>query len=141
MPGHQVSIYKNVLDTTGKPVELSKILNAIKSGHWAKTIEELRNITEEKEQKVFKNTLPCFTPSGVFNTRPVEALKEHSGVLVIDIDTKDNPGLLNECNEIRQHLIEDRYTYFLFDSCRGSGLAIGVLIDKASHIDTFQFLE
>ncbi|MCR4293662.1 MAG: PriCT-2 domain-containing protein [Candidatus Kuenenia sp.] len=141
MPGRQVSIYKDVLDTIGKPVELSKILNAIKSGHWGKTIEKLRGITEEKEQKAFKNTLPCFTPSGVFNTRTVDELKEHSGILVIDIDAKENPGLLNECNEIRQHLIEDRYTYFLFDSCRGSGLAIGVLIDKSRHIDTFDFLE
>lgn len=141
MPGHQVSIYKNVLDTTGKPIELSKILNAIKSGHWKNTIEKLRVITEEKEQKAFKNTLPCFTPSGVFSTRTVEGLKEHSGILVIDIDTKENPGLLNECNEIRQHLIEDKYTYFLFDSCRGIGLAIGVLIDKSRHIDTFNFLE
>ena len=141
MPGRQVSIYKDVLDTVGKPIELSRILQAIKSGHWSKTIEKLRSISEEKEQKAFKNTLPCFTPSGIFSTRMVDGLKEHSGILVIDIDTKENPGLLNECNEIRQHLIEDRYTYFLFDSCRGSGLAVGVFIDKARHVDTFQFLE
>lgn len=141
MPDRQVSIYKNVLDTIGKPIELSKILHAIKIGHWKNTIEKLRGITEEKEQKAYKNTLPCFTPSGIFSTRTVDGLKEHSGILVVDIDTKENPGLMNECNEIRQHLIEDKYTYFLFDSCRGSGLAIGVLIDKSRHIDTFQFLE
>lgn len=141
MPGHQVSIYKDVLDTIGKTVDLSKILNAIKNGHWAKTIENLRIIEEEKEQKAFKNTLPCFTPSGVFSTRTVAGLKEHSGILVIDIDAKENQGLLSKCNESRQHLIADKYTYFLFDSCRGSGLAIGVLIDKTRHVDTFQFLE
>lgn len=98
---NNVSFYRDVLDTEGKTISISTILNAIKNGKWKEQIATLRSIRDEKAQKSVKNSLPCFTPSGVFITRKVDGLKKHSSVIVVDIDTKENPGLLNECNEIR----------------------------------------
>lgn len=136
-----VSFYGNVFDKIGIPCEMQKILSAIQSGKWKPQIEKLRAIQDEKAQKTFKNTLPCYTPSGLFSERNAESLKSHSSVLVLDFDKKDNPSLGEKFNEIRNNLFTDRYTYFLFTSCRGNGIALGVRIDGVKHLENFLFLE
>ena len=84
--------YRDVQDTEGRTVSLSAVLMGIKQGKWRKKIDELRAIQDEKKQKAYKNTLPCFTGSGVFKNRTIEGLVGHSGVLILDIDMKDNPS-------------------------------------------------
>ncbi|GEM_PF-994200 len=137
----EVSIFSNVVDTQGKTVSLSAILGGIKNGKWANQISELRSIKDEKAQKAFKNTLSCFTGSGVYKKRTIEGLVSHSGALIIDTDVKDNPILSENFDEIRQKLIADKHTLFLFTSCRGNGIAIGVRINGEKHGETFQYLE
>ena len=119
---------------------LFRSFEGIKQGMEEK-IDELRAIQDEKKQKAYKNTLPCFTGSGVFKNRTTEGLVGHSGVLILDIDMKDNPILLEKFDEIRKNLIKDKYTSFLFTSCRGNGIAVGTKIDGAKHLEAFQFLE
>lgn len=133
----QVSVYKDVSDVRGKEVSLSTVLDAIKSGKWKDQITRLRSIQDETEQKAFKNTLLCFTGSGVFSSRKTEGLIAHSGIMILDFDAKDNPRII----EKRQDLIADRHTAFLFTSCRGNGLAVGVKIDGVKRAETFQYLE
>lgn len=136
----QVSMYGCAMDTKGKTCSLHGILAEIKKGKWKYITDHLRSIKDEDGQKEYKKkSIPCFTPSGTFQDRKV--LIQHTGIIVLDIDTKDNPGLLNECSEHRQALIEDEYTHFLFSSCRGDGLAVGVKIDPAKHLKSFQYLE
>ena len=136
-----VSVYRDVQDIEGKPVSLSSVENAIKNGKWKKEITELRSLQDEAAQKAYKNTLPCFTASGIFAERKNGGLITHSNIMILDGDAKDNPGLLKNFDEIRQKLIEDKYTHFLFTSCRGNGLAVGVRMDGAKHLETFQYLE
>ncbi|MBM2833775.1 MAG: ZnF protein [Candidatus Brocadiaceae bacterium] len=136
-----VSLYNNVTDTRGKPASFANILEGIKCGTWAELVERLRSIKNEAEQKLFKNTLPCFTASGVFSIRNLINLVKHSDLIAIDIDAKDNPILWEQFKEIRQKLIQDRYTYCLFTSCRGNGLAVVVRIDGTKHLESFIFLE
>lgn len=137
----KVTFYKNVADVSGKMDYLPIILIDIKSGKWERQITELRSIQNENTQKTYKNTLPCFTGSGVFAKRATEGLLAHSDVLIIDLDIKDNPRLLKNFDEIRSKLIADKHTYFLFTSCRGNGIAVGMKIDGAQHLKTFKFLE
>ncbi|WP_347275414.1 AAA family ATPase [Candidatus Kuenenia sp.] len=137
----KISIYKDVIDTVGIPTEMGKILSAIKNGKWKEKITELRALQDGKAQKAFKNTLPCYTPSGLFSKRNAESLISHSGALLLDFDAKDNPCLVENFKEIRNELIADPYTYFLFTSCRGNGLALGVRIEKTKHLESFLFLE
>lgn len=137
----KVSYYRNVWDVKGKPVPFPAVWKGIKNGKWKNEITELRSIQDEDAQKAYKNTLPCFTGSGVFTERTTEGLAAHSNVLLIDIDLKDNPILFEKNDEIRQKIIADKYTLFLFISCRGNGLAVGVRIDGSKHSETFQYLE
>lgn len=130
----KVSIYRDVQDTEGKQVSLSAVLMGIKQGKWKGEIDELRAIQDEKKQKAYKNTLPCVTCSGVFKTRNGEELIARTNVLTMDIDLKDNPVLLEKFDEIRKTLIEDKYTSFLFTSCRGNGFAVGAKIDRKIYI-------
>lgn len=132
-------MYGSVVDTKGVTVSLNAILNEIKKGKWEDSIDRLRSIGDEDQQKACKNKMPCFTPSGTFQDRKV--LIQHTGILVFDFDAKDNPGLLNECSEHRQLLSEDEYTHFMFSSCRGEGLAVGVRIDPGKHLKSFLYLE
>jgi putative DNA primase/helicase len=136
-----VSFYQNVFDKKGTPVSASSILADIRDGKWAKQITILRMMQDEKAQKAFKNTLPCYTPSGLFSERDAESQKSHSGVLLLDFDAKDNPCLVEKFNEIRDKLIADQFTHFLFTSCRGNGIALAVKIDPAKHLESFLFLE
>lgn len=137
MQGAKVSIYKNVLDTEGKSISISTILKAIKNGRWKDQIIKLRNIKDEKVQKAYKNTLPCFTGSGAFSSRKTEGLIAHSGIMILDFDAEDNPQI----NEKQQDLIADKHTAFLFNSCRGNGFAVGVRIDGSRHAESFHYLE
>ncbi len=136
-----VSFYENVFDKIGIPCEMHKILNGIQSGKWKTQIEKLRAMQDEKAQKAFKNTLPCYTPSGHFSERNAESLESHSSVLLLDGDPKDNPCLVENFKEIRNKLTADTYTHYLFESCRGNGLALGVRIDPGKHLESFLFLE
>lgn len=143
MSDPKVSIYRNVSDTEGELISISTILKGIKNGRWKEQTEKLRSIQDEKAQKAYKNTLPCFTPSGDFSKRNNEALLKHSGFLFLDIDAKDNPILLqkDETAKVRKQLIADRHTCFLFTSCRGLGLCAGMRIDGNRHEESFLFLE
>ncbi|KAA0242825.1 MAG: hypothetical protein EDM70_12655 [Candidatus Brocadia sp. AMX2] len=140
----EVNCYKNVQDVTGQPVTLAKILEGIKAGNggkWIPAIEKLRGTQDESEQKECKSSLPCFTASGLFTKRSAEGLAVHSGFILLDIDYKDNPALSEQGDRIRQRLTKDKLTAFLFASCRGKGLAVGVKIDKNHHAESFQHLE
>lgn len=141
MQGAKVSIYKDIADVQGKEVSLSTVLNAIKNGKWKDKITKLRSIKDEKEQKAYKNTLPCFTGSGVFSSRKNEGLITHSNIMILDFDLKDNPILLEQFNEIRQKLIAAKHIAFLFLSCRGNGFAVGIKIEGARHTESFRYLE
>ena len=145
----EVSFYKNHSDTEGEIRQILSLRDDIKHGKWDRIIlamrQELEGVTDEKERdrikQIHKAKLSAFTGSGVFSKRNAGGLIKHSGMLFIDIDPKENPILLEKLDEIRKQLISDKYTYILFTSCSGMGIAIGVKIDGTKHLETFQFLQ
>lgn len=92
----------------------------------------LRGIADEKSQKAFKNwQLDYVTPSGTFTYCDDKSLKEHSGIICIDLDDiADVEGMF-------KLLLEDPYfvTLLMFRSPRGKGLKWFVPIDleKCDH--------
>lgn len=56
-------------------------------------INEIRSTTEKETIRQLKSKLPCVTMSGIFSERNSEKLIEHSGLMCIDIDGKDNPHI------------------------------------------------
>lgn len=131
----KLSFYEDVTDTKGNESPLSDTMRDIQNGRWKKRIEWLRNIKSEADRKKFKNSLPCFTGAGLFRERNEKGLLEHSGRIIIDFDKLQN------IEEIRQKLINDPYTEYLFSSCSATGLALVVRIDGNRHRGSFEFLE
>lgn len=82
-------------------------------------LEEIEGYPDD-ESKQLKKQLPCFTPSGIFNSRKNSGLTEHSGVVCIDIDAKDNLDVAN-FYEIRQLMRHIPYVAYCSHSCSGEG--------------------
>lgn len=128
-----ISIYKDKFAKV--PLENSTLINYvndIKNGKWQDYVLDVRTGKRDK------NNAPCVTISGVFKgDKKSENLIEHSGVICIDIDAKDQI-----CNISKDKLKDDQYTYILHDSISGNGgFVVIVKIDPEKHKEAFEGLE
>ena len=97
-----VSIYKNVIETTGYKADIFYLLTTDK---WRNLSDKVRaEPDKDKRDKLKKKLLPAFTPSGIFkdNERNDRGLIKHSGYMCIDIDEDDNPHINDWQNVITQ---------------------------------------
>jgi len=132
----RVSLYDNIKDTTnGESVELHLILKAIRDGKWKDQIAKLRLETDPQKQALLKKHLSNFTASGLFESRKKEGLVQHSDMIVLDFDG------LDDVQNAQKRISTDPYLHFSFVSCRGNGLAVGVVIDGSRHRESFLGLE
>lgn len=131
-----VSIFKTINDTTGGiELDVEQIFDGIKTGHWVQHVEKVRNAKDKAEQRQLKKTVPYFTASGTFTHRKDDGLKNHSGIIAIDIDD------LDDVNDVKSYLCFDRYSWFTCESISGKGLCIFVKIEPDKHLESFLFLE
>ena len=129
----RVSLYDNIKNTTnGQSVELGQVLKAIK---WKNQIAELRAESNPQKQALLKKHLSNFTASGLFESRKKEGLVQHSDIIVLDFDG------LEDVQSVQKRISTDPHLNFSFVSCRGNGLAVGVVIDGKRHRESFQGLE
>ena len=117
--------HKDVVPRT--TIHLDNFLDNVKNG----TYED--QVTNVRIGKVKKETLECITLSGEFSRRNADNITKHSGFICMDIDQQNNPDLQTK----RQALIEDKYTYSVFTSTGGYGLAVLFRIDSEKHLDAF----
>ena len=102
----------------------------IKNGKWEDAVINVRAGRWEKVQA------QGITASGTFEYRNVKGLIEHSGIIAIDIDAKDNP------NWSIDEVAADPYIMAFHESISGNGGYVGfVKIDPARHLDSFIGLE
>lgn len=88
-----VSIYRNVADNKGATTSLRTFLFSDK---YRKEVDHIRSITDKNQRNELKKKLPLVTVSGIFTpTRSGSNLKEHSGLICIDIDGPDNTHVKN----------------------------------------------
>lgn len=136
----QISLYKNNRDTQGfEPVSVKDIYDCVKSGHWDKYVQPVRQLEYKSEAyNAAKNQLPAFTMSGVFpkGKRANDSIVSHSGRIAIDID-----GLKDSVEQVRQQLISDEYSEAVGLSVGGRGLVVVVKIDGNKHEEVFEQLE
>lgn len=79
-------------DKEPKGITLGEFL--AKGNEFLEQIKRLRSCRNADERKYIKSTLPQATISGVFSGgRKSENLVQHSGLICIDIDAKDNPDM------------------------------------------------
>ena len=83
-----VSLFENVFSKEShRKVSLEKFLF---SKRYKDEIEEYRRCKDKKLRDKVKKSLPCITPSGTFTERKETRISNHTGLICIDIDSKDN---------------------------------------------------
>jgi len=111
-------------------MEVDDFLNAVKYGKWKHQVEPIREEQDKAKRDSLKKSLPGVTISGTFSAREEVSLVEHSGFICVDIDN------FNDKNA----LIEDKYTYCVFRSVSGNGIAVIVKVNPAKHKESYRWL-
>ena len=82
-----------------------------------------------------KRSMPCYTPSGVFEVRNSEGLVKHSGVLCIEWDK------VEDCQELKDLLGSLPFIFYAGLSCSGRGVfALIKIADPTKHRAYFRAL-
>lgn len=88
-----ISVYNGVTDNTGTRMPLGTFLFC---KEYKDDILRLRAVFDKETRNALKRSLPQATISGVFSpTRAKYNLSQHSGLICVDIDAKDNPDILD----------------------------------------------
>lgn len=123
-----ITLFKGLRFTTPeKNLDLSQILDSIRGGEWKAQIEKCRTNIK------YKNYLPCFTPTGVFNHRSIAGLVSYNGVICLDIDHIEEP------ESLKQQVAKLDYVHAAFITPSGKGLKV-IIKSKATH-ETYKATE
>jgi predicted P-loop ATPase len=118
-------------------IDFTEYLYLIKNGHWQDEVITYRAIQDPEERKAAKRKIIAVTPSGEFTGRGQSGLKNHSGLICIDVDDKDNEGL----NDKVRALVGDPYVFAFHQSLGGLGYAIYFRIEPTKHLDAYLAIE
>lgn len=126
-----ISVFKGAKSNTSEHnIEVDSYFDGIKNGVWQDEVLNYRAGRTEKTDTT------CITVSGTFKQRKADKLLEHSGLICLDIDSKD------QITEIDiEQIKRDEYVYAVHRSLSGNGYAVFVKIDGARHLDAFLGLE
>ncbi len=141
----KVSFFANSM----KPDEIADIpmdllLDGIGGGRWQDQILPLRankNTWDVDTYEKHKKRLPSFTGCGTFSYRSINGLKQHSGFIVMDVDGKDNPTVLESVEAVKQSISKDPFLYAAFVTAGGHGLALMFRIAPKKHDESFLGLQ
>jgi hypothetical protein len=120
-----VSLFKNAKSSYpyGQGT-LAGVLSMVKAGTFKEKVEEYR---ATKNQDI-KRMLPAYTTSGVFHKRSIADIEEYNGLVVIDIDKKDNVGV--DFLAVKRTLRKAKTVIAYHDSVGGEGIAVYVKTDN-----------
>lgn len=135
----EISVYNGVTDTKGYVSTVGAFLND--QAHIDK-IKYLRTIESKAERNEVKKRLPMATISGIFEPlRKAENLKQHSGLICIDLDRQDNLEVSN-WDEVKHQLSYLRYVAYCGLSVGGNGyFAIIPILYPYYHKQQFDALK
>ena len=130
-----ISLFSKPANTV-KPVDkvsLVDLYKLITSDKYKEPTEELRELENPNLKRDYKGkNFDYFTGSGIFPYRADDALKYHSGYIVIDLD-----NLEEDLREVMAKLISDGHLYVLlmFVSPSGKGLKViyGIDLSQGGH--------
>ena len=117
---HSISVYDGIYHTDRYRIATVRQFLFDYPKQYEKEIMEVRSAPTEDEQKKLKLSLPMATLSGFFSTFSAAGLVEHSGLLAVDIDGKDNPGV--DMEQLKKDLATVPQIAYIGLSCRGNGL-------------------
>lgn len=132
----EISIYKRASDVTSdEQINIYTFFANVRNGKWKDQIEKVRSMPSGPERDEAKKKLPGATMSGIFQPRNDKALKAFSGFICVDFDK------LVDLEDTRKQLGNDRYTYGIFTSVSGNGLAVLVKVDGNKFKEAFEGLQ
>jgi hypothetical protein len=144
-PNHSpsISLFKSLADPAPLTITLAEFISSIaQESPLIAQIRALDPVEQEDERARLKRRLPAVTVSGAFSGGHKKAhLVQHSGLMCIDFDAKDNPQLKHSFDKVRDALQADEFSHVTFTSAGGDGLAVIVRIDPANHLKAFLALE
>lgn len=135
----KISKYNGVTDTIGTVIT---IRDFICSRKYKDTIMQLRSFETKEERSKIKRTLPLATISGEFSpARKTENLKQHSGLICIDIDASDNPHI-TDWEDLKMQLSVLPQIFYVSLSVSGKGLFVIIPLKYPEyHVQQFKKLE
>ena len=137
----KISWFLNMRDKDPKDITLGEFL--AKGSEHLEDIKRLRSCRNTDERKFIKSKLPQATISGVFrNGRKSENLVQHSGLICVDIDAKENPDIEDFENLKENVLAQIEEVAFASRSVGGKGyFAIIKLAYPNQHLQQFRALQ
>lgn len=114
-----VDTFSCIADVQPKAKKLIDILTLNNDTKANEIIRQIRAEKEESKQKELKKYLPNYCINATFNnSRKKDNIKALTGLLYIDIDAKDNIGIINKVPNILKNIAN---VLFFKRSCRGAG--------------------
>lgn len=135
----QISVYDGVTDTVGRTMLLSDFL--FPKEH-INVIRMMRCIPDKEERDKWKRQLPQATISGVFApTRAVKNMKQHSRLICVDVDAKENPEI-TDWEELKKQLAVLPQIAYCSLSVSGNGVFVIIpLRYPQNHLQQFRQLQ
>ena len=132
----KISSYKGK-ESQRSPVDVS-LYEWLTTDKFKDQIETLRNSADETVSNRLKMALPVCIPSGTFDSNL--KLVNHSGLMAIDVDAKDNPSYSPE--QLKDKMSGFSNVMYCGWSCRGKGVwALVPILDTDRHLDHFKAIE
>jgi predicted P-loop ATPase len=129
MKDHKISIFENATSPKQSTLTVQEYFKGIISGKWQDEVLQYRAGKRDKQK------IHAVTASGLFLGRKDSDLSEHSGLLVIDVDEKDQT---QPTKVITQSLKEIPEVFAIHTSLGGKGLAVYFKINKVKHFESFE---
>lgn len=133
---NRISLFKG-FPAKGEPhradesLSIADFLNGIKYGKWKSLVDPIRTEQDDKLRKFLKTKLPAVTIGGLFEIREQDELVEHSGFICVDIDHFND----------KTALLQDKYTYALFRSVSGNGIAVIIKVNPDKHKESYDWIQ
>lgn len=129
----QCTRFKSLRSTTPNYYSsIMSVLSEIASDTHKQKVTKIRSLPYEQMSKV-KDTLPVFTPTGIFTHRSIAGLSEYNGVICLDIDHIDDPSdLKNKCKKLS-------WVWTAFITPSGKGLK--VLVKTNATVNNYRQVE
>lgn len=90
------------------------------------------DISFKNEYDCLKPNLPLITfTSHLKDYRSEGHLYHYTGETILDIDFKDNPGLIERFDVLKRNISDDLYTYMCFTSPKGVGYGLKIVVRVA----------
>ena len=134
-----ISVYNGVTDNTGTRMPLGTFLFC---KEYKDDILRLRAVFDKEKRNALKRSLPQATICGVFSpTRAKNNLSQHSGLICVDIDAKDNPDIW-DWETLKQDLSVLPQIAYCALSVSGKGLFMVIpLRYPEKHLQQFRQLQ